>query len=359
MDEMTLLNDISTQLKPYPVDKAGNTQNLYAITRDVDSIDIINSETMQNVGSISLEHKPRSAGAYNKSLDLVLVAGADKPMSSIIDPNTNDIVAIAGENVITRPDLDYGGSLSSGHPFWFTKRKFAVIDRVNRSIDLYEITGNKDLGFSTGLLDTVETPTSVHSFIDIKNEESRTYYAIAEGSPNHGIPPMLLEIKIDQNDIFISKTQSLYGNPEKMGSHHADFHPDGKHIYVGSTQGYMYVIDKDNMNIISTIRTGLGSAHTNFIPKRNLAIVTNHKDTFVTIVNTKTHKKIKDVTVSPEQKNGQILQSHTSFVNAVQSYFYSFATDNGTFYELDLETLDISRTLYTGGTPRQGVFGIN
>jgi hypothetical protein len=37
-------------------------------------------------------------------------------------------------------------------------------------------------------------------------------------------------------------------------------------------------------------------------------------------------------------------------------YFYAFATANGVFYELDLETLTVSRTVKTGGTPLQGVF---
>ena len=53
---------------------------------------------------------------------------------------------------------------------------------------------------------------------------------------------------------------------------------------------------------------------------------------------------------------GEILQSHSSFVHPDMNFFYAFATDNGVFYELDLETLKVSRTLYTDGTPLQGVF---
>jgi YVTN family beta-propeller protein len=49
------------------------------------------------------------------------------------------------------------------------------------------------------------------------------------------------------------------------------------------------------MKIVSTIKTGFGSARTTFISKRGLAIVTNTKDSFITVINTKTHKKIKDV----------------------------------------------------------------
>jgi YVTN family beta-propeller protein len=58
------------------------------------------------------------------------------------------------------------------------------------------------------------------------------------------------------------------------------------------------------------------SARTTFIPKRGLAIVTNTKDNFITVINTKTHKKIKDINVTSGTINtdkDKILQSVTTF----------------------------------------------
>ena len=63
-----------------------------------------------------------------------------------------------------------------------------------------------------------------------------------------------------------------------------------------------------------------------------------------------------NVVVSPPQQNGQILQSHTSFVDPDVNNFYAFASDSGIFYELNLNSLTITRTVNTEGTPRQGVF---
>jgi len=110
------------------------------------------------------------------------------------------------------------------------------------------------------------------------------------------------------------------------------------------------------MKIMKTIPVGLGAGHTTFVPERNIAIVTNHKDTFVSVVDTKKHTLIKNVTVSGPQINGAILQSHSTFVHPDMNFFYAFATDNGIFYELDLESLEVSRSVETGGTPLQGVF---
>jgi DNA-binding beta-propeller fold protein YncE len=53
------------------------------------------------------------------------------------------------------------------------------------------------------------------------------------------------------------------------------------------------------MKIVSTIKTGFGSARTTFIPKRGLAIVTNTKDNFVTVINTKTQAPLVDFVEEP------------------------------------------------------------
>ncbi|MBL4765933.1 MAG: hypothetical protein JKX67_11785 [Colwellia sp.] len=360
--EMTFVNSIPTASTPYPVDAAGYLNKAYAITRGVNSIDIIDPDTLSNMGSIALDHKPRSGEAHNGSLNLILIAGADKPMTSIINPETDMVVATAGDNVVTVSNGDYGGGLASGHPFWFSKRKFAVIDRANRKIKLYKLKGNTHHGYRVKFLDEIETPTTVHHFVSryrkaLHGKDKFLYYALAEGSPSNNIAPKLLEIKVRGNKIKLKRSVTLSGfEASSMGSHHADIHPDGKHIYMGSTEGHMFVINRKSMAIVSVIDTGLGSGHTRFIADKNMAVVTNHKDTFVTIIDTQTHTKITDVIVSPPQVNGQILQSHTSFVDPDGNNFYAFASDSGVFYELNLNSLIVTRTVETGGTPRQGVF---
>ena len=84
--------------------------------------------------------------------------------------------------------------------------------------------------------------------------------------------------------------------------------------------------------------------------------MTNHKDTFVSIIDTVNYTLVKNVKVSGPQQHGEILQSHTSFLHPDMNYFYAFATDNGVFYELDLNDLEVKRTLETHGTPLQGVY---
>lgn len=193
--------------------------------------------------------------------------------------------------------------------------------------------------------------------------EKRVFYALAEGNPSidnpeDAIPPAILKLRLTASDQLIFEKQiDLPGNATEMGSHHADFHPNGQHIYVGSTEGNLFVVDSISKEVITTIETGFGTGHTRFVPGRNIAIVTNHHDTFVTIVNTETHTKIKDITVSGAKQNGEILQSHTNYVSPDGKFYYAFASDNGTFFEINLQKLKkTNRTVQTGGVPVQGSF---
>ena len=364
VEAMTLTGEVTTQgVDPYPVDQAGTLDKVYAITRGSNSIDVIDASTLEPLGLIELEHYPRSSEAYNATLGLQLVTGVDKPLASLIDVETDEVVATVGDSSLVFP-VDYGGSNATGHPFWFSDDKFALIDRGNRTIEMFQVTKSKGKkgGWKVTFLDIVETPTAVHHFVNrdmstLKGEERFSYYALSEGAPEQGISPSVLKYVLEDDALtLVGEAHLAEEGIENMGSHHADVHPDGKVMYVGSTEGNVYVINMEQMAVIKTIEAGLGAGHTTFVPERNLAIITNHKDRFISIVDTIKHQNIKNVEVSGESINGEILQSHSSFVHPDMNFFYAFATDNGIFYELDLETLEVSRTLPTGGTPLQGVF---
>jgi len=367
VENMSLTGEVETVgIDPYPVDQAGILDKVYAITRGSNSIDVIDASTLEPMGLIKLEHFPRSSEAYNATLGLQLATGVDKPMASLIDVETDKVVATVGDSSLVYP-IDYGGSNATGHPYWFTDDKFALIDRGSRTIKMYQVTQRKGKrgDWKVTLLDTVPTPTAVHHFVKrdtstLNGIEKVSYYALSEGSPDADIAPSILKYTLQRNQLNLVGEASLAeaGDPiiSKMGSHHADVHPDSVHMYVGSTEGNVYVINMQQMKVVKKIKAGSGAGHTTFIPERNLAVVTNHKDTFITIIDTTTHTKKTTVEVSGLSMNGEILQSHSSFVHPNMDFFYAFATDNGVFYELDLETLTVSRTLRTGGTPLQGVF---
>jgi hypothetical protein len=383
---MTLTNDIPTNgLKPYTVGRAdgrnGTLDKLYGVTRNSPWLEIIDLTTREITGTVPLQHTPRSC-AYNEVLGLQLVSGIDKPMSSLIDPTTDTVVATVGRDTLVTP-TDFGGSNATGHPVWLTSDVFAVLDREVRKIDIYR-AANVNGTWEATLLDSLTTPTSAHHFIGkgfdgmdtgiaVGDTPTDTFYVVTEGSGVDNIAPSILELKLASDKLTINRsvsfdhaaTQTAHDDPNYdpanesaavTAGHHATFHPDGVTLYVGSKVGELLVIDTMTMHITKTITAGSGSGHTTFVPQRNLGIVTNHGATFLTLINTVTHTKIKDLTVSGASINDVIMQSHTSFTDANGDFFYAFASNNGVFYEVNLATLEVSRTLDTGGTPVQGCF---
>ncbi|MEA3418852.1 MAG: hypothetical protein U9Q90_05580 [Campylobacterota bacterium] len=164
VDNMKSAGEVDTEgIDPYPVDQAGDLDKVYAITRGSDSIDVIDASTLDPMGLIDLPHHPRSSEAYNAALGLQLVTGADKPMASLIDVNTDKAVASVGLNEEFSVE-DYGGSNATGHPFWFNDSMFALIDRPNHTIHLYQVekkSGRRRTKVNVTLLDSVSTPTAV------------------------------------------------------------------------------------------------------------------------------------------------------------------------------------------------------
>ncbi len=386
VESMTLTSDTPTNgLKPYTVGRAdgrnGTLNKLYGVTRNSPWLEIIDMTTREITGTIQLQHTPRSC-AYNEILGLQLVSGVDKPMASLIDPQTDEVVATVGRNTLVTP-TDFGGSNATGHPVWLTADIFAILDREVRKIDLYRVSQVNGV-WEANFLSSLDTPTSAHHFIgkgfdgmdtgiSLTDTPTDTFYVVAEGSPADNIPPAILELKLANDQLTINRsvsfdhaaTQAAHDDPNfdpaaetdvATGGHHATLHPNGRDIYVGSRIGEMLIVNTQTMQIAHAIPTGEGSGHTTFVPQRNLAIVTNHNAPFISVINTTTGHKIKDITISGPSMNNVIMQSHTSFTDANGDFFYAFASNNGIFYEVDLSTLSVSRTLDTGGTPVQGCF---
>ncbi len=345
IDEMSLVTTVdNTGDGPYGIDQQ-SPDKAYALTRRTDSLTIVNNQTFANEGFISLLHRPRSTD-YNPETDLTLVSGGNKAMTSIIKVKRDKVVRVIGEDLETHP-RDYGGSLSTGHPQWVTDREFFMLDRAAREIQLWHP--------HDGLLSTLNTSTSVHHVFQpsantMKNSDKHVYYAVEEGNQDESISPAILRFKLKGNKLIKTGRVELNSiNPSMydasvMGAHHAAFRPDGRYIYVGSAEGHLFVISRKTMAVERVIEVGLGAGHTTFLSGRDQAIITNHNDTFVSVIDTKRHKWVRNIEVaidaSPEYKS----QAHTSGVSLDGQYFYSAASHDGIFYRIDLDTWKVRKT---------------
>ena len=352
VDEMTLLETVKgTGDGPYGVDQQDETK-AYALTRKTESLTIIDGYYLDNAGEIYLDHKPRSTN-YNPDTGLSLVSGADKVMTSIIQVDHDKVVKVLGYDVLAAP-YDYGGSLATGHPLWIDNERFFMLDRPERQIQLWNRRGR--------LISVIDTPSSVHHIFQAPSGTlDNIFYAVVEGNQGQNISPSILRFKIRRGKMVVTGEAVLRDydydllKDAKMGSHHADFHPDGVHIYVGSAEGHVFVVNKNSMDIVTMIKTGKGSGHVTFAPMHNLAFVTNHNDTFMTVIDTTTHTFLKDIVVASSADPGYKSQSHTSGISPDMRYFYSAASHDGVFFEIDMEVdiddMEVSDTLQLGTGP--------
>jgi len=367
VQNMALLKEIPTVGEtPYTIGRAGNEDKLYAITRDSESIDVIDMNSMEIVQTVEMRHTPRSC-AFNEYNGVQLISGKNKPMTSLFDVKTDEVLTVVGRDTLVDP-LDFGGSNATGHPVWLSQDTFALLDREVRKVILYKVEGSiPDLRVTE--LSSFDTPSAPHHFVGkgadamdnsirIGDSETDTFYVVTEGAstsaPGGSVAPQLLKVKLAGGSLSLLGSAVLDHPQDDAGSHHATFAPNGNQIYMGSSEGVLSIINLEDMHVVSRISAGLGCGHTTFVPQRNLAIVTNHHDTFLTVIDTETQAKVTDITVSEASINGTILQSHTSFTDLKGDFFYAFASDNGKFYEVDLNTFEVTRTLQTGGTPKQG-----
>ena len=367
VDDFKLLGKVSTSHQAtYTADLIGNTGKVYVVNRGSNAIDVVDCESLQLTNTIELDHFPRSAESVNEKMGLVAVTGMDKPMVSIIDMKTEEVVAVVGNTEITYPvQLNASGTHACGHPFWLDEHHFILPDRGNLKLSTYFI-GKSNGQWQVALLNTIKTPSPIHQIFPSKGNyqgDKNVFYASAEGLTKQGAEnafPSILELKLVQDKgLVLTRSLSLnVGAPvEKMGLHHGDFHPFEKLVYVGSKEGTIFVIDYENMSIHSTIQAGKGIGHVKMIKSKKLAVGINHEDVFVTVIDLTTNTKIKDVPVSDkiDLVGKANIQAHPKYF-VKGDKFYSFVTEDGVFYEMDLNDLEVTRVLEVGGKPSQGSF---
>ena len=337
VDNMALLEIVEdTGDGPYGCDQQ-DASTAYALTRKTESLTVIDNHFFENIGKILLDHKPRSTH-HNSDTGFSLVSGADKVMTSLIWVNNNKVTKVFGVDKEAIPgNSDFGGSLTTGHPLWIDDENFFMLDRAHREIQLWSRHG--------GRVSTLNTPTSVHHIFQSPLERfDEIYYAVVEGNQGENRSPSILRFRI-QNRKMVVTGEAILSNydgapdPDVMGSHHADFHPDGVHIYIGSAEGHVFVVNKNTMDVETMINTGKGSGHTTFVPMHNVAFVTNHNDTYMTVIDTIDHIRLGDIEVASTPPTGYKSQSHTSGVSTDQRYFYSAASYDGVFFRIDVEKL--------------------
>ncbi len=366
---MSLVDTIATTgNQPYPIDKVGGSK-VYVTTRNSESLDIIDYDgaNFANTGIVPLTHKPRSV-AYNASANLAAVSGTKKAVMSIIDVANDTVVGTVGNTDPLVPS-GFGGSLATGHPVWVSDNQFMLIDRARRLVHLYKISQSSGGAWNIVKTSSISSPTSIHHFASVPSAsnwfQKRTFYGMGEGAPAEGKHPSVFRVFVLGNLLLpIGNADMDASNAADQGSHHLGMHPNKVHVYAGSKEGAVYVVNRYTMGTEHIVAAGANAGHTTFNTASGLAVQTNHRDDFMTLIDMNTHSFINDVTTaSTPTPSGQLAQSHTtSFDPSNAGVYYTAAAADGNYVEVDAVSGTVTRTLpldFGNGYTIQGTYNWN
>jgi len=346
------------------------------------------------VKRIRLPFRPRSADAYNPKKNLLLLTSRDRPSAVLIDTKELKIVGFAGFNIECNQEKanpyntfelidyknnfapnfkchapDFGGDQISGHPIWISGSAFAILDRANRKIEVYKIRKFRNW-YKTRLIQVIKTDTSLHQLIpkDKSKFNNRIFYGSTEGNiAQNKVAGVYKFVRFGNYLIKTNFTKLKFNEIDGFAGHNLYITPDLKYLYTPSgvfaenskllNKGGIFVIDSKTMKIKKAIQAGLGAGHVAFSKQKGIAIVTNHKDNFLTAIDYKEHDFIKNIYLDfPRANIASLTQSHMQHVSEDGEYYYNFWSDGGVFFRVNLSDLEVDSYVKVGGVPIQGNF---
>jgi len=391
-----------------PLGTLAKTNYMMMVPKGSNFVTVREVKSGKHIKKIRLPFKPRSADAYNKTYNVVLLNSRNRPAAVLIDAATLKIVGKAGFNItcnlmsqdnfsniyapydnfnpgITCNHMDFGGDQISGHPIWLDDNHFVIIDRSNRLLHIYKI---HELEFfapgrelQTELVQTISTDSSLHQLIPeyADNPDNTVFYGMTEGNVEQKIIPRIYKFKFDGNKLTkIVSPQMITHGPGIVASttigtfgHNLYITPDKQYLYapLGGTitesdwtstvnsKGAIFVVKTSTMEVVKSIPAGKGAGHVAFSEQKHLAVVTNHMDDFVTVIDYDNHSFVNNIQLDfPHEGIFSLNQSHMQHISEDGNYYYNFWTDGGYFFRINLSTLKLDAKVYTEGIPIQGNF---
>ncbi len=122
-------------------------------------------------------------------------------------------------------------------------------------------------------------------------------------------------------------------------------------------KGGVFIVDAKTMKVKKFIYTGAGAGHVAFSKQKGLAVVTNHLDRVVSIINYKKMQFVTNIFLDfPRAGFTKLTQSHMQHISKDGRYYYNFWSDGGYFFRINLDELDVDGVIEVGGVPIQGNF---
>jgi hypothetical protein len=160
-------------------------KSIMAVPKGSEIVEFYNMSTTQLEKRIDLtaefgaEFKPRSGDAYNPTHNLLFLTAKNRPSGVIIDVGTLSVVAKVGENKTNSNIRDLGGDQVTGHPIWLDSDYCAVLNRADRTVDVYKVEFLNNQ-WSAHFVSSTPVETSLHQIL--AGKDGNYFYGVSEGN---------------------------------------------------------------------------------------------------------------------------------------------------------------------------------
>ncbi len=218
------------------------------------------------------------------------------------------------------------------HPYWSRDGKYLYAsDNVNNTIVKIDA---RTLGIKT----TISLPGSNHYLHP--SPDGKFLYAVNETTKT-GTSVTLIDANADNvvKDIPIPLAAGETG----LG-HHGEFTRDGKFFFVCNEGGRtVAVIDTAKMEVIKTLKVGMGAGHPAMTRDGKHIFVIHHKDNVVTVIDTTSQEVIKDISVGSGKK-----QAHGSYFSPDGRYLYMINAEDNMLVKIDVAKQEVVSKIGVG-----------
>ncbi len=338
VEELSIIHSLDVGQSPYPVDQV-SADTVFVSTRGESSVLPVNFKEGVVGAAINLPHRPRSSTRH-KSNPLALVAGVESSQTSVVDSGSMQVLFSVGK-ADTDTRRDFGGGLACGHPAWIGDNHFLHLDRIARRVELYDYQ-------SKDMVSSINLSTSPHHVVI----DDDSIFVMCEGNRASLIPPSVAKLRIDNSSIIVEFQMFLpipFMSYSTTGGHHLTIDSINQRVYVGTADARLYTLDSSDLGVLNYIDTGKGCGHVTICHEIGLGIATNHSDTFMSLFELSTGRRVGSIEVSSAQAAKNKTQGHTSKWFSSNRRFYTSAAQDGKILEIDPVTRSITNDLSING----------
>jgi YVTN family beta-propeller protein len=249
---------------------------------------------------------------------------------SFIDTATDEITKTI--QIGKEPEGVFKGAMMR-HPYWSKDGDFVYVsDDVNNNIVKVDV--------KTGEIKaTIPLPGPNHYLHP--SRDGKLLYAVNEAEKGGKTSVTVIDVGTDKavKDIPIPL------EPGEQGQlHHGEFTRDGKYFFVCNEGGRtVAVIETAKLEVVKTIRAGMGAGHPVMTKDGKYIFVIQHKDNTVTVIDVDKQEVVKNISVGSGKK-----QAHASYFTPDGRFFYMVNAEDNMINKIDAVKMEVVSKIPVG-----------